>query len=342
MPLSPNTLKHPQFTLGITTGDPAGVGPEVSLRAAQDASFRERCRMVLFGDWDILRSRASSLGLSFEFDRISIETLRDEGLLPHRAIVHIAAGETALQPGSGSKASGRAAALNIQECASACMSRRLDAMVTAPISKTFLRQAGYAFPGHTEFLAHLSGDPAVAMAFLTDRLKVVLTTIHVPLRLAIESITTDLVLEKLEILLREFPRLGLPCRKVAVAGMNPHAGEAGLLGTEELQIILPAISRARRSHPDIAIEGPVPADTLFHRAIEGEFDAVLALFHDQGLAPIKLIGFGEAVNVTLGLPFVRTSVDHGTAFDIAGKGLARHDSMMTAIRWALKLIQSHG
>ncbi len=210
-------------------------------------------------------------------------------------------------------------------------------MVTAPISKTYLRQAGYAFPGHTEFLAHLSGNPEFAMAFLTERLKVVLTTIHLPLRQAIESLTSDLVLEKLEILLREFPRLGLPCRRIAVAGVNPHAGEGGLLGMEDTGIVLPAINRARRMHPDIGIEGPVPADTLFHRAVEGEFDAVLALFHDQGLAPIKLIGFGEAVNVTLGLPFVRTSVDHGTAFDIAGKGLARHDSMMTAIRWALKL-----
>jgi 4-hydroxythreonine-4-phosphate dehydrogenase len=178
------------------------------------------------------------------------------------------------------------------------------------------------------------------MAFLTERLKVVLATIHLPLTIAIEQITTALIVEKLSILLTEFPRLGLPCSKVAVAGMNPHAGEDGLLGTEEIQTIEPAVVRARILFPKVEIEGPLPADTLFYRAAHGEFDAVLALFHDQGLSPIKLLGFGEAANLTLGLPFVRTSVDHGTAFDIAGKGIARHQSMVSAIRWALRLSRS--
>ncbi len=325
----------------MTTGDPAGIGPEVSLRAASAPELQGICRLVLFGDWEILRSQAVHLGLRFDFARLSLHDFNEGIPVPERAVVHVPAPSRGVIFGKGSRASGEAAARNLIECAKACLASRLDALVTAPLSKTFLRQAGYNYPGHTEFLADLAGGVPVAMAFLTDRLKVVLTTIHVPLRVALEQITENSILEKLEILVREFPRLGLPCRRVAVAGFNPHAGEGGLLGSEEIERIEPAIRRARHLHPDLVIEGPVPADTLFFRAAQGEFDAVLALFHDQGLSPIKLLGFGEAVNVTLGLPFVRTSVDHGTAFDIAGKGTARCESMVSAIRWALRLSQPH-
>lgn len=218
------------------------------------------------------------------------------------------------------------------------MAGRLHAMVTGPLNKAYLQEAGYPFPGHTELLAHLTGAGEVAMAFLSERLKVVLVTIHVPLKLAIEQITPEAILRKLKITLEEFPRLGLACSRVAVAGMNPHAGESGLLGTEERERIEPGLREARRLYPGVRIDGPLPADTLFHRAAQGEYDVVLALFHDQGLAPVKMIGFGEAVNVTLGLPFVRTSVDHGTAYEIAGKGIARPEGMITAIRWALRLL----
>ena len=308
------------------------------MRASQEPAFQGACHLVLFGDCEILQDRAADLGMRFDFERLSSQDLLAGAPIPERAVVHVAARKDEIVPGRGSKASGDAAANNVIECAVACREGRLDAIVTAPLSKVFLREAGYPYPGHTELLAHLAGGVPVAMAFLTERLKVVLATIHVPLRNAIEQITEALILEKLEILLREFPRLGLPCKRVAVAGVNPHAGEGGLLGREEIELIQPAIQRARQLHPDLRIDGPVPADTLFYRAAHGEFDAVLALFHDQGLSPIKLIGFGEAVNVTLGLPFVRTSVDHGTAFDIAGKGIARHESMVSAIRWALRLV----
>ncbi len=335
----PNLIKTELPQLGVTTGDPAGIGPEICLRAAQDTSLQNVCQLILFGDWEILQLRAASLGLPFDYKKISPADLRGAGALPHCSIVHLAADRLKIKPGFGSKASGEAAARNIVECAEACSSGRLDAMITAPLNKKYFQEAGYSFPGHTEFLGYLSGVPAVAMAFLTDRLKVVLATIHLPLRVAIECLTPELVLEKLEILLREFPRYGLPCNKVAVAGLNPHAGESGLHGEEELEKISPAISRARILYPNVKIDGPLPADTLFYRASRGEFDVVLALFHDQGLIPIKLLGFGEAVNVTLGLPFIRTSVDHGTAFDIAGKGIARHESIMAAIRWALRLLQ---
>jgi 4-hydroxythreonine-4-phosphate dehydrogenase len=327
--------------IGVTTGDPAGIGPEVSLRAACDPAVRGTCGLVLFGDTGILRAQAQSLGLPFDFEVLSLEYFRRGDRLPERAIVHVSASGETITPGSGSKASGDAAARNIVECAAACSDGRLDAIVTAPISKKYLQQAGYPYPGHTEFLAHLSKSPQVAMAFLTDRLKVVLVTIHLPLREAIDRITADAVFEKLEITLREFHRLGLPCGRVAVAGLNPHAGEDGILGSEEKDRIEPAVARSRALHPEIEIHGPLPADTLFYRAVQGEFDVVLALLHDQGLGPIKLMGFGQAVNVTLGLPFVRTSVDHGTAFDIAGRGTANPESMINAVRWALRLTAPH-
>ncbi len=326
--------------IGVTTGDPAGIGPEVSLRAACDAAIRGTVRIALFGDVEILRSQAISLGLGFDFEIVSANDFRLGMSLPERCVVHVPAAAGPIVPGHGSEASGAAAARNIMECAAACRDRRLDAIVTAPISKKYLQAAGYPFPGHTELLAHLAGTPRVAMAFLSEKLKVVLVTIHLPLRVAVETITAESVLEKLEITLREFARLGLPCRRVAVAGLNPHAGEDGILGSEEKERIEPALARARELHPGTEIHGPLPADTIFYRAVQGEFDVVLALLHDQGLGPIKLMGFGQAVNVTLGLPFVRTSVDHGTAFDIAGRGVARPEGMVTAIQWALRLVSS--
>jgi len=327
---------HP-FQLGITTGDPAGIGPEVSLRAAADPELRDRCRLLLFGDAVILRSRADLLGLSWDLEPVAEADWLAGTWLPERGVVHIPAHREDIAPGQGSKAGGEAAAQNIVACARACRSGRLDAMVTAPLHKKFFHEAGYPFPGHTEFLAHLSGVSRFAMAFLTDRLKIVLATIHLPLRAAIDCITPSFLLEKIGIMFEEFPRLGLPCRKIAVAALNPHAGEAGLQGREEIEQIEPALAQARVRYAPIEIVGPVPADTLFYRAAQGEFDAVLALYHDQGLTPIKLLGFGEAVNVTLGLPFIRTSVDHGTAYEIAGKGTARPESMISAIRWALRL-----
>ncbi len=330
-------LENIKPRLGITTGDPAGIGPEISLRAAQERSFLGKCQLVLFGSRDILQSRAADLKLPFEFEQVSMEALFEGKILPHRCIIDIPTQQ--IHPGLGSKNSGSAAAKNIIECASVCSRGYLDAMVTAPLHKKFFQEAGYAFPGHTEFLAHLSGTREFAMAFLTERLKVVLATIHLSLQDVVGCLNSKLIVRKLNIILNEFPRLGLPCERVAVTGLNPHAGESGLLGTQEAESIEPAIRQVRGDFPGITIDGPLPADTLFWRAFNGEFDVVLAMYHDQGLGPVKLIGFGEAVNVTLGLPFIRTSVDHGTAFDIAGKGIARPDSMITAIRWALRLIE---
>ncbi len=325
--------------IGVTTGDPAGIGPEISLRALRDPRLFGDCIITLFGDEQILRAQAGKLGISFDYDRVAATELLPDIELPARGFVHIPARCGEIQPGSGSAASGEAAAKNIELCAAACLQGALDAIVTAPLNKKYLHLAGYDFPGHTEFLAYLAGVHDVAMAFLTEKLKVVLATIHLSLRSAIDLITAELIQDKLRIILREFPRLNLPCRRVAVAALNPHAGENGIMGTEEREVIEPALRRFRKENPGIEIHGPLPADTLFYRAASGEFDVVLALLHDQGLSPIKLIGFGEAVNVTLGLPFVRTSVDHGTAFDIAGKGVARPESMISALRWARRLIR---
>jgi 4-hydroxythreonine-4-phosphate dehydrogenase len=331
----PSSLFKHRPPIGITTGDPAGIGPEISLRAVQEGEVRDNCRAVLFGSYRLLESRARCLGLPFAFERISPGALRQVSAIPDRCIVDIDPGD--VKPGIGSKISGESAARNIVECHAACSRGQLDAMVTAPLHKKHFQEAGYPFPGHTEFLAHLSGTPEFAMAFLTEKLKVVLATIHLPVARVLECVRLELILEKLRLILTQFPRLGLTCSKVAVAGLNPHAGESGILGTEEEEFIEPAIVQASREFPEARIYGPLPADTLFWRAYNGEFDVVLAMYHDQGLAPIKLVGFGEAVNLTIGLPFVRTSVDHGTAFDIAGKGVARHIGMMTAIRWALRL-----
>jgi len=335
-PVSHSTSLHTRI-IGVTVGDPAGIGPEVSLRAFVHPSMLSECSILLFGDLELLRSQARNLGLPFDYEGIPVQLLSGKRPLAHRGVVHVDAGRALIEPGKGSKASGEAAARAVIACARACMNGSLDAMVTAPLNKTFLRAAGYPFPGHTEFLAHLSGAEDVAMAFLSERLKVVLVTIHVALRTAIDQITPEAILCKLRIILNEFPRLGLACSRIGVAGINPHAGESGLLGDDERERVEPALDEARRLWPRVHIAGPLPADTLCYRAAQGEFDVVLAHFHDQGLAPIKMIGFGEAVNVTLGLPFIRTSVDHGTAYEIAGKGMARPDGMLTAIRWALRL-----
>lgn len=321
----------------MTTGDPAGIGPEVSLRALQDKDLTSRCGFVLYGDAGILGETAASLRLPFDYPVISPAELLGLDEQTSHCVVHLDADRDRIVTGEGSAASGAAAARNIEACARACMGGALSAMVTAPLNKKWLREAGYPYAGHTEYLAHLAGVTSVAMAFLTERLKVVLVTVHRPLRLAIEEITPQRLLRKIELTVREFPRLGLSCRRLAVAGLNPHAGEEGLLGEEESEVIRPAIEEARQLFPEVAIEGPIPADTVFYRATAGEFDVVMALFHDQGLAPVKLIGFGEAVNLTLGLPFIRTSVDHGTAFDIAGQGKADPGSLLAAVDLAAAL-----
>jgi 4-hydroxythreonine-4-phosphate dehydrogenase len=284
--------------IGITVGDPAGIGPEIARKAADDPGVLRICEPVLYGPSKEPELRGFALG----------QVSADAGRAAYEAIV--AAVRDAVDG-------------------------RIDAVATAPINKEAFAAAGYDWPGHTELLAHLTGARRVAMMFYAEALRVVLATVHVPLREVPALLTRGRLEDTIELTASELPRFGVPLPRLAVAGLNPHAGEQGLFGREEEDTIRPAIASCRNR--GLRVDGPFPADTLFTRAMRGEFDAVIACYHDQGLIPVKLVAFGRAVNVTLGLPIIRTSVDHGTAFDIAGRGIAEPSSLIEAVRLAARL-----
>jgi 4-hydroxythreonine-4-phosphate dehydrogenase len=281
--------------VAITAGDPSGIGPEVAAKAAADPTVVAVCEPVIYG-------------------------CADSGRYP---------------PGVLSGAAGRAAYDQIVRAAADAQAGRVAAIATAPINKEAFRLAGLPWRGHTDLLAHLTGASHVAMMFHSDALRVVLATVHLPLAEVPRALTREGLEATIAVTARELPRLGISAPRMAVAGLNPHAGEHGLLGDEEETVIAPAIAASRARGIDVS--GPFPADTLFVRASRGAFDIVVACYHDQGLIPVKLLAFGRAVNVTLGLPIVRTSVDHGTAFDIAGRGVAEAGSMIAAVRLAAQL-----
>lgn len=281
--------------IGITVGDPAGIGPEIARKAADHPDVRALCDVVFYGpasDAEVAR---------FERGRVSA-------------------------------AAGRAAYDAIVQAVDDAVHGRIDAIATAPINKEAFAAAGLPWRGHTELLAHLTGAPRVAMMFYAESLRVVLATVHIALAEVPRAITREGIEGIVELAAAALPRFGIVSPRLALAGLNPHAGEHGVIGREDDEILAPAVAACRAR--GIAIEGPLPADTVFVRAIGGEYDAVVACYHDQGLIPIKLVAFGKAVNVTLGLPIVRTSVDHGTAFDIAGKGIVDPRSMVEALRQA--------
>jgi 4-hydroxythreonine-4-phosphate dehydrogenase len=281
--------------IAITVGDPAGIGPEIARKAADDARVRAVCDPVLYGP---------PPGTSFT-------------------------------PGVLSAEAGRAAYDAICAAVRDAQAGTVGAIATAPINKLAFARAGLPWKGHTDLLGHLTGSSRVAMMFWSEPLKVVLATVHVPLSEVPAVLTREVMDGTIDLAWRELPRfLGSPPR-LAVAGLNPHAGEEGLLGEEERTVIRPAVQAARGR--GIQIEGPLPGDTVFVRATKGEFDAVIACYHDQGLIPVKLLAFGHSVNVTLGLPIIRTSVDHGTAFDIAGQDKADPTSLIEAILLAGRL-----
>jgi len=281
--------------IAITVGDPSGIGPEIAARAAADPRVLDVCEPVLFGP---PRDATFAPGvLSAEAGRVSYEAIV-------RAVEAAQRGEVA-------------------------------AVATAPINKEAFRLAGLRWAGHTDLLAELTGVRHVAMMFHSDALRVVLATIHIALAEVPRALTAGTLEATLALTARELPRFGVARPRIAVAGLNPHAGEHGLFGREEQEVIAPSIARACAQGIDVS--GPFPADTLFVRAARGEFDVVIACYHDQGLIPVKLLAFGQAVNVTLGLPIIRTSVDHGTAFDIAGKGVADAGSMIQAVLLAARL-----
>jgi 4-hydroxythreonine-4-phosphate dehydrogenase len=312
--------------IAITMGDPAGIGPEIVVKLAAD----ERCTLplVVIGDGGVLARAAASTGLG-----VTIKTVTSvEDVTPGHSRVHVLA-RTALPDnlawGQLDARAGQAAFEYVVKGAELALAGQVAAMVTAPINKEALRLAGLQYPGHTEILAEFAGSPHVAMMMVNQELKVVLATTHEPLRRALDSITVDGQRSVISLAHDALLKAGIGKPRIAVAGLNPHAGENGLMGLEDRAIIAPAVRSARASGIDAS--GPWPPDTVFMRARNGEFDVVVAQYHDQGLIPIKYLGIAHGVNVTIGLPFVRTSVDHGTAFDIAGTGTADHTSLLTAL-----------
>jgi len=281
--------------VAITVGDPAGIGPEVAAKAAADPRVLQVCEPVVYGPPN---------GSTFA-------------------------------PGVLSGEAGRAAHDVIVRAVSDAMDGTVQAVATAPINKEAFRLAGLKWSGHIDLLAHLTGAKRVAMMFYSERLVVVLASVHIPLAEVPEALTKERVQATIALTADSVARFTKVPPRIAVAGLNPHAGEHGLFGTEEDRVIAPAIAECRTRGIDVS--GPYPADTVFLRATRGEFDVVIACYHDQGLIPVKLLAFGQAVNVTLGLPIVRTSVDHGTAFDIAGRDVADPESMIAAVLLAARL-----
>ena len=321
--------------IAITMGDPAGIGPEVVLKAVAEEEVQRVCIPIIIGDAQLLAHTARTLDLQCGYDIV-----RRGELLPshfHGPIIYHLDNITGhIEPGIESGAAGKAAAGYIEAAVELCAAGSVNAIATAPINKRALFLGGYSFPGHTEFLAHLTGAEEYAMAFVASNLRIVLLSTHVPLAEAIRMVERDRLLRIINLAHRELKRWGIERPRLAVAALNPHGAEGGLFGVEEASEIVPAVE-ACRGKDDLNVQGPFSADTVFLRASRGEFDAVIACYHDQAMIPVKCLSFGEAVNVTLGLPFIRTSVDHGTAFDIAGKGIAEHSSMLAAITLAAEL-----
>jgi 4-hydroxythreonine-4-phosphate dehydrogenase len=284
--------------IAITVGDPSGIGPEIAVKSSLDPRVREVAEIVVYGP------------------------STDEAL-------------KAFKTGEVTAESGRVAYETILQAVEDVQAERLDALVTGPINKAAFAAAGLPWKGHTDLLAHLTNAPRVAMMFHSQSLRVVLATVHVPLAEVPQCLTAELLETTIRLAAAELPRFGFPSPRLALAGLNPHAGEGGLLGKEEVERFLPVVVACRSDNIDIT--GPLPADTVFVNAVRGQFDAVVACYHDQGLIPAKLVAFGQTVNVTLGLPIIRTSVDHGTAFDIAGQGVADSSSMIEAVLLAARL-----
>jgi 4-hydroxythreonine-4-phosphate dehydrogenase len=314
--------------IAVTMGDPSGIGPEIVVLAHERPELFSWCRPVVYGDRAILRRAAAVVG-----SPAAIVGESDAG--PGRIAV---AERSRLDPrevpfGRLSVPGSAAMAAYIRAAAADVLSARAAAVVTCPVTKEGLRAAGVPFPGHTEFLAHLCGGAEVVMMLAGDRLRVALVTIHVGLRRALELLSPALIEKTVritDVFFRKY--MGTPSPRIAVAGVNPHAGEAGMFGDEEGRLVAPAIAACRAAGIDAS--GPYPPDTVFHRAYRGAFDVVVAMTHDHGLIPLKMVHFEDGVNVTMGLPIVRTSVDHGTAYDIAGKGTASPASLLAAVRMA--------
>ncbi|QFG37577.1 MULTISPECIES: 4-hydroxythreonine-4-phosphate dehydrogenase PdxA [Paracoccus] len=307
--------------IGITMGDPAGVGPEISVRALADMSPEDRARTLIYGNRATLEAAKAVAGIELDLAERVVNIDYDGAPLPW---------------GQLSPVAGDAAFRFIERAVQDAQAGRIGCIVTAPINKEALNAAGHHYDGHTGMLRSLTGAEAAYMLLASERLKVIHVSTHVSLKDAIARATTERVLATIRAGNAHLKRIGVSAPRIAVAGINPHCGENGLFGTEDADQIAPAIAAARAEGIDAY--GPISADTVFHRAYSGAFDLVVAQYHDQGHIPIKLVAFDTAVNVSVELPIDRTSVDHGTAFDIAGQGVADHGNMNSAIAYARKLV----
>ncbi len=316
---------HP--TIGITMGDPSGVGPEIIVKALQEMSPELRSTSAVIGNLELLKRADKLVGTGLTFT----DSLDARGsVVP---VVHVPSkGQHEIRDGQISAAGGEAAYQYIVKAVDLATSGQIAVIVTAPLNKGAMHAAGHHFDGHTELLAHLTGATSSFMLLASDKLSAIHVTTHVSLRGATQRGTTERVLATIRTGNAHFKALGFANPRIAVAGLNPHCGEGGIFGTEEIDHIVPAVEQAQRE--SINVKGPISGDTVFYRALKGEFDLVVAQYHDQGHIPTKLIAFDETVNVTLGLPIRRTSVDHGTAFDIAWQGKASPINMRAAVAYA--------
>jgi 4-hydroxythreonine-4-phosphate dehydrogenase len=354
-PSQPDAQPHPAHsdptegrkpTIGITMGDPAGIGPEIVVKALADPAIRRLARFVVFGMNELMAYAADLAEIEPFWWRIQHDSPRAEYDLVHDVVVadydeFSLLGQVVHQP---TRQGGLASLTFLRDAVEAALKKpgepgRIDALVTAPICKESWHLAGCKWPGHTELLATLTRAKRTAMMFVAPKLNVVLATIHIPLLTLENELTIGRVYDPIDLGHQACRALGIGEPRIAVCGMNPHASEGGLFGDEESRLIEPAIAAAREHGIDA--RGPFPADTIFIDAVAGKYDLVVAMYHDQGLIPIKLLAFDEAVNLTLGLPLLRTSPDHGTAFDIVGQNRANPGSMQAAIRLAARLVP-HG
>jgi 4-hydroxythreonine-4-phosphate dehydrogenase len=324
--------------LALTLGEPAGIGPDITVKAWLRRDELKLPPFYVLGDPNFLSRRVKTLGLKLKLAEVRADEARDAFA---EALPVVTTGQVATaKPGVPDNTSASAALASIRQAVDDVTARRASAVVTNPIAKNVLYRAGFRHPGHTEYLAELaataSHTPQPVMMLWSAALAVVPVTIHVSLREALEQLSTELIVTTARIVVADMKsRLLVAHPRLAVCGLNPHAGEDGSLGTEEMTIVAPAIEILRGEGFDI--RGPLPADTLFHEAARRTYDCAICMYHDQALIPIKTLAFEEAVNVTLGLPFVRTSPDHGTAYDIAGTGKANPSSLIAALRLAARM-----
>ncbi len=317
-------------TIGITMGDPSGIGPEIIVKTLAEMDPRTRAVSAVVGNMDLLKRADALLGTGLRFvDGLDAMT----GEVP---VVHVATkDQDKIVDGKESPAGGEAAYRYVEAAVKLSLAGKIAVIVTAPLNKAAMHSAGHHFDGHTELLAHLTGAKSSFMLLAGDKLNAIHVTTHMSLRNAAERPTIERVVATIRAGHQHFRELGVENPRIAVAGLNPHCGEGGIFGNEEIERIAPAIAIAQKEGIDV--KGPISGDTVFYRALKGEFDLVVAQYHDQGHIPTKLIAFDETVNVSLGLPIRRTSVDHGTAFDIAWKGKANNVNMKAAIAYARKM-----